>query len=352
MNRINIFLSKLYLKYFILIFVSLEMFFVGIDFMYNYEKLSDSANIKVIYLSYSAISAFSLIVPLAIVLALIVLSYRLIKHSEFIALYSIGYSRKNVIKPIFLISLAISIVFISINFTELAYSKERMENILKNKTLSSTKENIFLKNYNQYIYFEKLLPIEQKAIGVKVFTIQDNYLSTVMYAKEAKFINDEWQVRDAILYKIPKNANFKGGKLSIDDIKNINLFKGFKPTILDNVYDAKIQLSISDAISAISLLSKQDIDTSKVRGTLYNFLIYPFFASFLLIIIFYYMPISNRLSNVLYFNSMSIFGVLVIWGGLYSLVRFSTIGTINPEIAILLPISIVVSSAIYYYKKL
>jgi lipopolysaccharide export system permease protein len=328
------------------------MFFVGIDFMYNYDKLSDSANIKVIYLSYSAISAFSLIVPLSLLLALIVLSFRLIKHSEFIAIYSIGYSKKAVIKPIFLISFLISSFFISLNFTELAYSKEYMDNILKNKTISNTKENIFLKNYNQYIYFEKLLPIEQKAIGIKVFNIKNGNLDSVIYAKEAKFVDDIWKVEEAKIYKIPKEIDFKEGRLDVTVAKRLELFEGFKPTILDNVYDAKIQLSINDAISAISLLSKQELDTSKIRGALYSFLIYPFFASFLLVIIFYYMPISNRLSNVLYFNSMSIFAVLVVWGGLFSLVKFSIIGTINPEMAILLPIATILISAIYHYKKL
>jgi lipopolysaccharide export system permease protein len=352
MNKINIFLSKLYLKYFLLLFTSLELFFVGIDFMYNYEKLADSANIKVIYITYSLISGFSLIVPLSLVIAMIVLFYRLIKSSELIAIYSIGYSKKDVIKPIFLISFIISLFFISINFTELAYSKERMDNILKNNSISSSKENIFLKNYNQYIFFRKLLPIEQKAEGIKIFTIEDGYLKSVTYAKEAEFVDNYWKIKDATVYHNPKDSNFKKGKIELQTLKSLNGIEGFKPSILDNVYDSKIQLSITDAISAITLLQNQNLDTSKIRGVLYSFLIYPFFASFLLLIIFYYTPTSNRLSNVLYFNSMTIFGVLVVWGGLYSLVRFASIGTINPEFAVLAPIVALLTSAIYLYKKL
>lgn len=352
MNTLSIFLSRLYIKYFFLLFISLELFFVGIDFMYNYELLIDSANIKVIYLAYSFVSASSLIVPLSIVLTIIVLSFRLIKSSELVALYAIGYSKKSIIKPIFILSIFISSFFVSINFTELAYAKDNMDNILKNHTLTSIKDNIFLKNYNQYIYFKKLLPIEQKAIDVKIFTIDNGNVVSVIYAKEAKFIDDKWEIKNATIYNNPQQIDFKSGKLEITQVAQMYTLSGFKPTILDNVYDSKIQLSITDAISAISLLNNQHMDTSKIRGALYSFLIYPFFASFLLIIIFYFMPISNRLSNILYFNSIAIFCVLMVWGGLYSLVRFASFGTINPEIAIILPILFISFASMYYYKKL
>ncbi len=59
-------------------------------------------------------------------------------------------------------------------------------------------------------------------------------------------------------------------KLTIKYEKFLNTLDGFQPKILDNVYEARNDSSLLDAINAMFLLEKQGVNTSKIRGNIYN----------------------------------------------------------------------------------
>ncbi len=331
------YLTFLYLKYFFIVLISLELFFIGIDFMQNFKKIPDSANIQILYLFYNSLYALNFTTPLSLILALIIVKVVLIKTNELIAFYSLGYSKNQILKPLFLTSLFISIFYISLNLSEFAYAKDKAEAILKNKYMLNSKSDLFLKYFDNYIYFGRLYPIQKRVEDVKIFVTKDGSLTQIIKAKEAKFLDNKWIVENAILINKPQNFTVDS-KISIEKKDSFYILDGFKPKIIDNVYEAKASFSIIDAIDAIKLLTTQNININKIKAILLSITIFPLFSPIIVMIIFYFTPISHRFFNLLVFSSSSIFITLGVWGFLYSLTKLSISGVIIPEIAIVLPI--------------
>ena len=68
--------------------------------------------------------------------------------------------------------------------------------------------------------------------------------------------------------------------------------------MLDQVYEGKVNFTIKDAVDAIRLLDQQNINTDNIKSALYKIFIYPFFVPCLIVIIFFFVPISVRFLNV------------------------------------------------------
>lgn len=350
MKLANRYLTLLYLKYFFIVLVSLELFFIGIDFMQNFKKLPESANIQILYLFHNSLYALNFTIVLSIILAFIIVKIVLIKTNQLISFYSLGYSKAQVLQPIFLTSLIITLVYISLNFTEFAYSKERANSIVKGRYMLNSKSDLFLKYFDTYIYFGRLYPVQKRAEDVKIFITKSGNLIQIIKAKEAKFLDNRWKIEDAVVINKPQYLTIDS-KISIEKRKNFYILDGFKPKIIDNVYEAKANFSILDAIDAIKLLSTQNISIDKIKAILLSITIFPLFSPIVVIIIFYFTPISYRFFNVLLFTSSAIFITLGIWGFLYSLTKLSTSGVLLPEVAIVLPIVLLAIFAFLLYLK-
>jgi lipopolysaccharide export system permease protein len=228
-----------------------------------------------------------------------------------------------------------------------------MRNILENKYFIDLKSNIFVKNGNNFIFIKKMYRYQNKLEDITIFEYKNQNLLRIIKSKSAQFTNNIWRIKNATIYIPPTNMNVDvNNKLNIKIVSEMNILKGFKPTILDNIGAQKISLSITDALNTISLLKAENIATNKIRGILYTLTIFPIFAPFLIIILFYFSPISHRLSNTLKVSSIFVFISLIIWGLLYALVKFASINTINSELGAVLPEMILILISLYFYKKL
>ena len=52
MSILSKYILKKYLLNFIIVLISLEIFFVGIDFLQNFKSIPDSANLQILYVLY------------------------------------------------------------------------------------------------------------------------------------------------------------------------------------------------------------------------------------------------------------------------------------------------------------
>ncbi len=353
MKRLFKYLIIKYLKYFLIIFLSLELFYIAIDFLNVYHKIPNSANLQVIYLSYLSLYATNYTVPLAIIISFIVTNVNLIKKYELVAIYSIGYSQQKILFPFLIASIFITLLFIVINTTSLAYSKEKMDSILQNKFFSNSKNSLFFKYNDNYVYFGELFPIQKKAINVKIFKIKDSDLVEIIESKEAYFIDNKWKLLDVKVTLKPKYMDINSSKLEFIHFKTVDTLSDFKPKFLDSVYEAKINMSIVDTIYAIKLLKEQNLNTDKLRAVLYSKILFPLFAPLFIVIIFFYTPILSRFLNLALYSSIAIFSSLSIWGVLFGLHQLSLGASISPEIGILTPMVLlfIITITIYYLKS-
>lgn len=340
------------MKNFFIIFVSLQFFYVGIDVLSKYKDFPDSANLQLLYIVFKTLDASNYAIPLSIVFAMIVTKFAMIKSNELVTLYAVGVTKKSVVKPLFLSALSISLIYISLNLTPFAYAYEYSRNLLKFNTIATSSTSLFLKNNNEYIYFKQLDPIRKQATGIKIFEVVDNDLHKITSAKSGYFYNDSWVLEDVLITKKPKVHSIDGEGLIQTKMQSHTTLKDFRPKIIENVHKGAYNMSILDTIDALEFFSDQDINLARIRTLLYSHLFFPLFAPFLVVILFYKLPISSRFFNMAFLSFIFIFTTLSTWGILFILTKLSATSVILPEIGVILPIFLLgLYASRQYYKE-
>jgi lipopolysaccharide export system permease protein len=340
-----------YLKNFFIIFISLEFFYVGIDILANYTKLPESANLQLLYVVFKSLDAINYSAPLSIVFAMIVTKFAMIKSNELVTLYSVGVSKKDVIKPLFSSALFLALVYIFLNFTSFVYSLEYSRNLLKYSTISKTSNELFLKNNDQYIYFKSLDPIKKYAKGIKIFTVKGNDLSQIVSAKSGYFSKGNWILKEVIIEDKPKVNSIKSKGLKKVYKEKLITLKDFRPKIIENVHKGEYKMSIIDAIDALKFFSSQNLNLDRVKTILYSQLLFPLFAPFMVVILFYNLPASSRFLNSAIHSFMFVFITLLTWGILFILTKLSSSSVIIPELGVIVPIVFLGVFTLYKYYK-
>ncbi len=340
-----------YLKNFFIIFLSLEFFYVGIDAITNYAKFPESANLKLLYVVFKILDAINYAMPLSIIFAMIVTKLSMLKSNELVVLYSCGLSKKSVIKPIFLTSIFLTFIYIILNFTPFVYAYEYSLNLLKYNTISKTSSRLFLKNDNQYIYFQNLEPLKKQARGIKIFYIRDGDLTKIVSAKSGYFKQDYWVLKDVKIEYKPKIIGIDSKGLEIVYKDRIEALKNFKPKIIENVHKGKFKMPIGDTWEAIKFFAAQNLNLDRLKTLLVSQILIPFFAPLLVLIFYFYLPASSRFLNATLYSSFFIFITLVLWGLLFVLTKLSSTSVIFPEVGVVLPMIILGLFALYKYHK-
>jgi len=340
-----------YLKNFFVIFIALDLFYVGVDLLTNYNNIPDSANLQILYALFQGMNAVNYVLPLSIVFGMVVTYFGMIKSNELICMYASSISKRSLVKPFFLASLGLTLIYIGLNCTEFAYANEYSSNLKKYSRISNSSEDLFLKNNNQYIYFKKLDPLKQVAYDVTIFEVDNVDLTKIIRASAASFVENYWILENvSIIYK-PKITSLDDQGFRTENVEKLKMLESFKPKIMDNVYQSEYTLSISDGIDALRFFDNQGVNTSKIKATLFYQLFFPFFAPFLIVILYYKAPMMGRYFNMALIASSFAFVTLVVWSGLFLLSRLAANGVLLSEIAILLPIILLLFGAAHFYSK-
>lgn len=351
MKLITKYLLSKYIKYFLIILVSLELFFVGIDLLQNFTKLPNSANLQLLYVIYNVFFTLTITLPLSLIFAWIVTLTFLIKENALVSFYALGISQKEIMMPILTISTFCTLILIGLQSTPLAYAYEEKGKILDNRYFVNEQDNIFLK-YNEYfVYFKKLYPLEKKAIDIHIFKTKNNDIIETIVGEKAFYQNNKWYVINTKITKKPERIDWNSSKLDVTHEKFLYTLEGFEPKIVSNVYKGKEHYSIIDAVRTILLLKIQDFNTNKIKAILYAQVVMPFFVLPLIVIIFIYTTPSSRFFNSALFISGMIFLSLSLWGVLFLLQKLAVGSIVLSEIAIILPIVLFFIVAYILYRK-
>lgn len=318
---------------------ALVVFMVGFDYMGNSDGLSSSANLLLIYLVYKSFFAVDMLLPLALVFAMISTKIHLIRSNALVSFYSLGYSRVDILRPFVIVSSVMILLFISLHsWSSFARADEFSNNIRKNSQYLSPTRDLFFTYKGEYVYFSKMLPLQEKAEGIRVFSVKENSLKEVLVANEASYRDGFWYINQADILKKPEDLSFTSDGIDIKSSNDLKILEGFRPKILDQVYEGKVNFTIKNAIDAILLLDEQNINTSTIKGALYKIFIYPLFVPCLIVIIFFFVPMSVRFLNVSLFSFGAILATLIIWGVLFMLIELSNNKTIPSEIGVITPV--------------
>jgi lipopolysaccharide export system permease protein len=350
------FLSKLYIKKILLLFVAFELFFVGFDLMKNFRKLPDAANLQILYSVNKFLEFINYTLPLSLIFALLLAMLQIIKSNELVTLYALGVSKVRVAKPFIYIASLLTLIYIALQtLPYFVQTNQTAKTIREHGTISSTTSAIFLKSGNDYAYIKTLNPHEKSATGLKIFIIEKGELKEIIKAKKGKFQHDHWQLEDVTIIHKPRlyPNRLTEAKLKITTHKEMGVLYGFTPRIIDTLFQNAPKLTIQDTLLAIDLLGKQNLRTDKIRANLYTMVIFPLFAPIVVFGLFFLFPQQHRGSSLPLFTTMVVFGTLTIWGLLFTMSKIAQNGALSPEAAILLPIVLlaIAASVVFYRYK-
>jgi len=341
-----------YTKYFFIILVALSLFFVGFDYMGNIDKLHISANLLLIYLVYKTFFAIDMLLPLSLVFGMISTKIFLIRSNALVSFFSLGYSRNDVLRPFVVVSVIITMFFVALHsWPNFARADEFSNNIRNTSQYLNPTRDLFFAYKGKYIYFEELLPLQEKALGIRVFSVKEHSLKSILEAKSALYRGDAWHIKHAEVISKPDNLDFDSPGITVNAANDLEILQGFRPKMLDQIYEGKVNFTIKNAIDAILLLDDQNIDTRSIKGALYKIFVYPFFAPLLIIIIFFFVPISVRFLNVSLFSFGAILSTLLIWGVLFSLIELANNKTISSEAGVIAPILLLGLVALWQWRR-
>lgn len=344
------YIASQYLKYIAVILFALVFFMVGFDYMNNADKLQ-SANLIVIYLLYKSFFAIDMLLPLSLVFAMIATKLFLIRSNALVALYSLGYNKTDVIRPFVVVSSVIITVYIALHATSFARADEYSNNIRTSAQYLQPTSNLFFTFEDRYVFFGKLFPLQERAEDIRIFKMKNSSLQEVLVAKNAYYADEAWHINAAQVIRKPSQLSLAAEGIAIDRENNLNLLKGFRPKILDQVYEGKVNYTILDAIDALLLLGDQNINVDKIKSALYRIFVSPLFVPSLIILIFFFVPISPRFLNITLFSFGAILATMMTWAILFMLTELSNNKTIPSEVGIVLPVVVLFVAAMILWRR-
>lgn len=332
--------SFLYLRYCIIVLSALSLFMVGFDTMNVSTDLPASANLLLLYIVYKFLYAIGMMLPIALVFAFIASIVELVRTNAFVAYSALGYSRLRIMTPFITVSSLFLLLYIFAHMTSFPRANEYAENLRRSSEILSPNSDLFFTHEGNYIYFGKLNPLTQSAENIRIFTFEKGVLVQTLSAKEAHYQDNDWQIPEAQIIHSPKAISVKSKGIVFEEVKDQRVLHNFRPKILDQVYEGKVNYTLPDALDALKLLKHQNIDVSKVTSSLYHTLVTPWFALILIVIIYTYTPMGARFVNLSLFSFSAILSTLLTWGLLFTGGELSNSKTLIPEIGILLPIGL------------
>lgn len=344
-------LSFYYLRYCVVVLIALSGFMLGFDMMNNGEELPKSANLLIVYGTYQWLYAIDMMLPISLVFAFIATLVGLVRSNALTSYYALGYSRFAVLAPMFFSTIVILILYIAAHTTSFARAHEYAENLRASSKVLVSTDNLFFTHEGSYIYFGTLNPLTQHASQIRIFTFKEGRLVETIQASQAHYSNHYWNMSDAVVIHPPKELNLKGAGVETTVGQTVHVLKDFRPKILDQIVEGKVNYTITDAMDALTLLKGQNIDLSKVKSSLYRNFVTPWFALMMMILIYAYVPMASRFANLSLYSFGSILATLIVWGILFMLGELSNNGTITPEIGIIVPIGLLGGVSFVYLSQ-
>jgi len=341
------YMAELYIKNLLAILFGLSFAFASIDYFQHADALSVTANYKILYIFYMWQEALGLLYPLAIVFALIMTKLYLVKNHTMGALHAFGYNKSKLFFPLLIIASVTYIIFTFLHTTEFSYAKDKAKVLLENQINAYDVNDLFFKYNDSFVYIRKLDPVEKKIEDITIFKVEGYQVRYTIHAPVAFFDGIEWDAQNATL----KTHIYKNGKLknyTVEHKTNIKTLKGYKPKIIESLYEGKA-LNIIDAFNTLKLLNQQNLNSDKIRAALYDKIIVPLFAIALMLILFFKLPFHARMMNLGSVIALSLGATFMIWGILFGLNQMGSNGVLIPEFTAILPISVLWIYAIYVY---
>ena len=341
------YLVKHYVINFLALLLGLSIAFAMIDYFQHSQQLELSSNYMILYLFLMWQEALGQLYPIAIVFAGIMTKLSLIKSSNMVVLHSFGYTKRQLFKPFFVVATLIYLSFMGLQTTEFSYAKDKAQAMLEDGMRAYALNDLFFIYDGDFVYAKSLDPINKVMKKVTLFRLDGNDLLYTVHADEAKYLGDSWEADNIIIKQLTYDKN---------GLKNYTTYKqdhlttlvGYKPKMIESIHEGKA-LNIIDMTKTYKLLDEQELNTNRLRSTIYSKVVFPLFSISLLLILFFKIPFHARYMNLALVLSLSLGVTFLFWGLLFAFNQMGNNGVLPPEFAVPLPIFLSILYALYVY---
>jgi lipopolysaccharide export system permease protein len=343
-----LYLSRHYGINLLALLAGLSTAFATIDYFQHAQQLA-SSNYKILYIFYMWEEALALLFPLAIVFAVIMTKVMLIKQSNMVALHSFGYTTRKLFAPFGVVAIGVYILFLGLHTTEFSYAKDKARALLDRSTGAYEVSDLFFIYDGDFVYAKELDPIRKEIHDLTLFKLEGNRLLYTFRAKEARFNGKEWDASDIIIKELHDDE--QGAKsYKTYFIEQMKTLVGYRPQVIESIYEGKT-LNILDTFSAWRLLEEQGLPTEKLRSALYYKALFPLFAIAMALILFFKIPFHPRYMNMAWVVAIAVGSTFVVWGAFFALNQIGQNGVLVPELAMIVPLSLLVIAALWVYIR-
>ena len=320
----------------------------GINYLDNASRIVGEGNQKILYAYYTWQDMLIEFYPLAIIFATTMTYLSLVKSNLLVSLFSFGYTKRLLFIPIFIPALLLYLLMQILQLGEFAYGKEKAVAILHNTHTTRAVDDLFFKYNSSFVYAKRLDPIERVLHEVTIFKIDEGRVVESTTIVSIKFSGEYWVGSEATQMTKHYSADGTPNGFSTTTLHNIQILHGYKPKVIEMIYEGE-SLSLMDAIATYHLLYRQNLDLSKIKSSIYNKTILPLFAFAVMVLIFFRTSYHARHIKADIVWAVSLGGSILMWGLFYALFVLSKSAIVSPDIAMLLPIMILLGYAIFLY---
>lgn len=344
------YIAKLYGKNLLVILLSMTLSVAAIDYLKQAESIQNVGNQAILYFFYTWEFRFAQLYPLAIIFAAITSYMKLIGSNTFVSLYAFGYSRRQLFAPFVLPAILLYILLLFLQTGTFSYAREKAWSIAHHTQNMRMVKDLFFKHNQTFVYVKSLDPVRKVLTEVTIFVFRDGVLQENIILPYARFDGKYWVAMHATAIK--KVYSDKGilDKIERRDLGRYSFLEGYKPKVIELIYEGE-SLSLVDTVNTYRILSEQNLDTSKIKATFYNKTLLPLLAFVMMIILFFKTPYYERQIRKDLLWLISLGASLLLWGLFYALFSLSRSGTVSPDNAMAIPVSILLIYTIGIYIR-
>jgi len=339
-----------YGKNFLILLLGLSLAIVLIDFLQHAAQLHGGINRKVLYMYYTWQKMLALIYPLIILFALAWTQITFINRNIFVAFFSFGYTRRQLLKPFFFSALVIYLFFTLLQTTGFAYGHDNARAILNQEENRLRVHDLFFKYNDSFVFVKQLDPVRKELRDVMIFMIRDQQVARILSFPVAGYREDFWVARQVVIRSKRYDSAGKLVGFRTETKDRMKLLEGYRPRMIRQIYQGKA-LTLTDGFKAWSLLHRQGLDTNKIKAALYNKIFMPLFSLALLTVIFFKTPPYQRFVRRERLWVYSLGSTMLTWALLFALYRLGINGVVDPDFAQIVPVLLLAGYAGTLYRR-
>lgn len=210
MDILDRFLIREFVVYFILVLFGLALLYLGIDFLSHFwDMRMPTVTVLTVY-GYKVPAALNQFIPVACLMATLLVLTAMSRQNEVLALYSSGIGTYRIISTFIAVTATISTVsFLTFDSLVPAFAKREM---LVQKGLDPSKEYMLTTTGGGFWYRSgrlvysvgRFVPEANTLEDLKVYLVSPNSkLLQMMRAKRAKFVENDWVLEDGFVIAYP-----------------------------------------------------------------------------------------------------------------------------------------------------